>query len=41
MNVDIFDLEGILSGERLDEFHTALRERDLKLRLENLCRDAG
>jgi peptide chain release factor 1 len=36
VNVDIFDLEGVLSGERLDELHAALRERDLKLRLENL-----
>lgn len=36
VNLDIFDLEGVLSGERLDEFHAALRDRDLKLRLENL-----
>jgi len=35
-NMDVFDLPGVLSGERLDEFHAALRERDLKLRLENL-----
>jgi peptide chain release factor 1 len=36
VQMDIFDLEGILTGERLDEFHEALRERDLKLRLESL-----
>jgi peptide chain release factor 1 len=36
VNLDVFDLEGILAGERLDEFHAALRDRDLKLRLENL-----
>lgn len=36
VNMDIFDLEGILAGERLDEFHSALRDRDLKMRLENL-----
>ncbi len=35
-NMDIFDLEGVLAGERLGEFHAALRDRDLKLRLENL-----
>jgi peptide chain release factor 1 len=36
VNMDVFDLEGVLAGERLDEFHAALRDRDLKLRLENL-----
>jgi peptide chain release factor 1 len=36
VNMDIFDLERIFTGERLDEFHAALRDRDLKLRLENL-----
>jgi peptide chain release factor 1 len=36
VHVDIFDLEGIFSGERLDEFHAALRDHDLKQRLENL-----
>jgi len=35
VGMDVFDLPGILSGERLDDFHTALRDRDLKLRLEN------
>ena len=36
VGLDVFDLPGILAGERLDDFHAALRERDLKLRLENL-----
>jgi peptide chain release factor 1 len=36
VNIDIFDLEGVLAGERLEEFHAALRDRDLKLRLESL-----
>ncbi len=36
VNIDVFDLEGILAGEKLDEFHAALRERDVRLRLENL-----
>jgi len=36
VGMDIYDLAGVLSGERLDEFHAALRERDLKQRLENL-----
>lgn len=36
VGVDIFDLPGIFRGERLDEIHDALRERDLKMRLENL-----
>lgn len=36
VNLDVFDLEGVLSGERLDEFHAALRDRDLQLRLESL-----
>ena len=41
VNMDVFDLERILSGEKLDEFHAALRDRDLRLRLENLGVDAG
>ncbi len=36
VNLDIFDMTGILTGERLDEFHASLSERDLKLRLDNL-----
>ncbi|MBU0617428.1 MAG: PCRF domain-containing protein, partial [Planctomycetes bacterium] len=36
VNIDVFDLEGIRAGEKLDEFHAALRERDVRLRLENL-----
>jgi len=36
VSMDIFDLEGILAGEKLDEFHGALHDRDLKLRLEKL-----
>ena len=36
VGMDIFDLEGVLSGQRLDEFHAALREWDLKRRLERL-----
>jgi len=36
VNLDVFDLEGILAGQKLDEFHAALRDHDLKLRLENL-----
>ncbi len=37
VGLDIFDIPGVLSGERLDEFHAALRERDLRLRLERLA----
>ena len=33
---DVYDLEGILVGGNLDEFLSALHERDLKLRLEKL-----
>ncbi|MBI5865727.1 MAG: peptide chain release factor 1 [Planctomycetes bacterium] len=36
VNMDIFDIPGVLSGERLSEFHKALAEQDLKLRLESL-----
>lgn len=36
INTDIYDLPGVLSGERLDEFHALLRERDLKVRLDRL-----
>ena len=36
VGMDVFDIPGVLSGERLDEFHVALAERDIKLRLENL-----
>jgi peptide chain release factor 1 len=36
VNIDVFDLEGIRAGDKLDEFHAALRERDVRLRLENL-----
>ena len=36
INQDLFDLEGVLVRGELDEFHDALRERDLKLRLDNL-----
>jgi len=39
VGMDIFDIPGVLSGARLDEFHAALRERDLKLRLERLTSD--
>ncbi len=38
VGLDVFDIPGVLSGERLDEFHAALRERDLRLRLERLSR---
>jgi len=36
VNKDVYDLEGILVGGNLDEFLSALHERDLKLRLEKL-----
>ena len=36
INKDVYDLEGILVGGNLDEFLSALHERDLKLRLEKL-----
>lgn len=36
VNHDVFDIEGVLVRGELDEFHELLRERDLKLRLENL-----
>src|SRR5262245_6628010 len=36
VGIDLFDIPGVLSGGKLDEFHAALGERDLKLRLENL-----
>ena len=36
VHLDIFDLAGVLASDRLDEFHAALRDRDLKRRLENL-----
>lgn len=36
VNLDIFDIPGMLAGERLDEFIRALQERDLQQRLEQL-----
>ena len=36
VGVDVFDIEGVLSGERLDEFHAALHDWDIKRRLERL-----
>lgn len=35
-NIDKFDIPGVLQGGDLDEFHAALAERDLKMRLESL-----
>lgn len=34
VNMDIFDITGVLAGERIDEFTRALHDRDLKMRLE-------
>ncbi len=34
INVDVFDIAGMLAGARLDDFIKPLHERDLKLRLE-------
>jgi peptide chain release factor 1 len=36
VGIDLFDIPGVLSAGKLDEFHAALAERDLKLRLESL-----
>lgn len=36
IGVDVFDLTAVLAAGQLDEFHAALRERDLKQRLDNL-----
>ncbi len=33
---DVFDLPAIMAGQRLEEFHAELRDRDLKLRLESI-----
>ncbi|MEP0847207.1 MAG: peptide chain release factor 1 [Phycisphaerae bacterium] len=37
VNLDVFDIPGMLAGNRLDEFTKALHERDLKLRLEQVA----
>ncbi len=36
INKDVFDLAAIMAGQRLEEFHRELRDRDLRLRLENV-----
>jgi peptide chain release factor 1 len=36
VGIDLFDIPGVLSAGKLDEFHAALSERDLKLRLASL-----
>jgi len=36
VNMDIFDINGVLVEGRLDEFHKALHDRDIRLRLESL-----
>jgi peptide chain release factor 1 len=36
VNLDVFDINGVLVEGRLEEFHRALHDRDLKLRLERL-----
>jgi peptide chain release factor 1 len=36
VGVDLFDITGVLTAGQLEPFHAALRDRDLKLRLESL-----
>jgi peptide chain release factor 1 len=36
INKDIFDLDALLAGSRLEEFHQELADRELKMRLESL-----
>ncbi len=36
VNMDVFDIGGVLVEGKLDEFHRALHERDLQMKLESL-----